>query len=53
MNSDETKAALKEALKEWMDENFAQFGRWSFYSLLTLVSGGLIYLFLVTRGWNI
>jgi hypothetical protein len=41
---DEAKQALKEALKEWLDEQFAAFGRWTFYSLLSLVFGGLVYI---------
>jgi hypothetical protein len=41
---DETKQALKEALKEWLDEQFAAFGRWTFYSLLSIVFGGVVYI---------
>lgn len=46
------KAALKEALKEWMDEKFAIFGKWSLGSLAALALGVLIYLFLLTHGWR-
>ena len=47
-----TKEILKEALKEWMDEKFAQFGRWTFYGLLVGGFGGLVYLLLIAEGWH-
>lgn len=29
------KDAMKEALKEWLDKQFAAFGRWTFYGILS------------------
>lgn len=46
------KAALKEALKEWLDEQFAMFGRWTFYSALAAGFAGLVYLGLRSQGWS-
>jgi hypothetical protein len=46
------KQAVKEALREWLNEQFAAFGRWSFYGLLASAFAGLVYLALVGAGWH-
>lgn len=38
------KDAVKQAIKEWLDEQFAAFGRWTFYGLCSMALGGLTYL---------
>lgn len=52
MSKEDTKAAMKEALKEWMDEKFAVFGRWSFYSLSAMALTALVYFMLRMNGWK-
>lgn len=52
MSENETKDALKEALKEWMDEKFASFGKWSLGAIATAALGLLAYLILTTNGWH-
>lgn len=52
MSHEEDKELLKEALKEWMDEKFAVFGKWSFGTLATLGLAALVYLILTTNGWH-
>lgn len=47
----ETKAIFKEALKEWLDDQFLKFGRWSFFGLLTMAFGGIVWLYLSSQGW--
>lgn len=37
------KEVLKEGLKEWLDSQFAQFGRWSAAGIAALIIGGLAY----------
>jgi hypothetical protein len=37
------KEALKEALREWLDDQFATFGKWSAAGIASLVIGGLAY----------
>lgn len=51
-DDDQIKAALKEALKEWLDEKFAAFGRYSVYSLAAAGLASLIYFILTTNGWH-
>lgn len=53
---DEQKAILKEAFreaaKEWLTEQFAAFGRWSFYGLLSAGIVGILYFMLWVNGWH-
>ena len=48
----DTKEALKEALKEWLDEKFAEIGRWSFMTITALVLGALVLFILKMNGWS-
>lgn len=52
MSDKEAKEALKEALKEWLDEQFATFGRWSFRALAVAAIGALVYFILQMNGWH-
>lgn len=47
-----TKEVVKEALKEWLDEKFVQFGKWTAASLAALLLAAFIYFILVTNGWK-
>lgn len=46
---DGVKAALKEALKEWMDEKYSEFGKWSVHTILAAALAALAY-YLVSHG---
>lgn len=50
-DDDELKRAMKEALKEWLDIQFLQFGKWSAKALAAIIFSGLIYLGLLSYGW--
>jgi|GEM_PF-1680165 len=43
----EQQEALKEALKSWLNDQFAAFGRMTFWGLLSLAFAGAIYLALI------
>ena len=49
---DEQKRLIKEALKEWLDEKFSQFGKWSAMAFFILVFAGLVALVLWSQGWH-
>ncbi len=51
-DDDEVKHAMKEALKEWLDEKFASFGKWSLGSLGAAVLVAIIYFLLQLNGWK-
>lgn len=46
------KEAYKEAMKEWLDDQFATFGRYSFYALLSAGLTALMYFILTSNGWH-
>ncbi len=46
------KEAYKEAMKEWLDDQFAKFGRWSFFGILSASLTALIYFILTANGWH-
>jgi hypothetical protein len=48
----QTKAVIKEALKEWMDEKFAAFGRWSIIGIGAAALFALMYFILAVKGWK-
>lgn len=52
MDQDEMKLAMKEAIKEWMDEKYAAFGKWAFASIAVAAFGALIYFILSANGWH-
>jgi hypothetical protein len=45
------KRALKEALKEWMDEKFIAFGKWSAAAVAAMAVAALTYFILWVNGW--
>lgn len=49
---DQLKEIIKEALKEWLDEKFSTFGRWSFYTVGGIVLAALFYFVMVINGWK-
>lgn len=46
------KEVVKEALEEWLDKKFAQFGKWTLGGLCALAFAGLVYLALAGQGWH-
>ena len=48
----EAKRIFKEALNEWLDHKFAQFGRWTFYGLFASLFGAFVVFVLWTQGYH-
>lgn len=46
------KDATKQAIKEWLDEKFSQFGKWSMGAIAALVLAALLYFILTMSGWH-
>lgn len=44
MSDDDIKDVFKEALKEWMDEKFAKFGKWTLGALGVIIFGFILKL---------
>lgn len=52
MDRDEMKSIMKEAIKEWMDERYADFGRWSFFGIAAGALGWLAFAIMTAQGWH-
>ena len=48
----ERKALIKEALHEWLEEKYAQWGRWTLSAFIAMLLGAFIYFILWTQGWH-
>ena len=46
---DAIKLVLKDALKEWMDAKYAEFGKWSVHAILAAALAALAY-YLISHG---
>lgn len=46
------KEVMKEAIREWMDDAFAEFGKWTMKGILAMAFAGAIYLALKGQGWT-
>jgi len=52
VDEDKMKEALKEALKEWMDDKLLQFGKFSIASIGIMGVVALVYFILKLYGWS-
>ena len=46
------KEAIKEVLEEWLDKQFALFGKWTVTGLVAMACAGMVYLALSGQGWH-
>ena len=46
------KDIMKQAIKEWLDDAFAEFGKWTIKGILALAFCGAVYLALKGQGWT-
>lgn len=51
MSEDDKKRVVKEAIQEWLDEQFLTFGKWSVAALAALAFAALVYFSLRQAGW--
>ena len=49
----EAKAAMKEAMNEWLDKQWASFGKWTAGGLLSLAIAALAYAYFSTHGFGV
>lgn len=52
LTPEQVKAALKEGIREWLDDKFADFGKWSMAAILASCLALVGYLILLTQGWH-
>ncbi|MBT9145427.1 MAG: hypothetical protein DDT42_01298 [candidate division WS2 bacterium] len=49
-DKEEHKELVKEAIKEWLDDQFAKFGRWTIRSLAAIIFTAIV-VFLANHGF--
>ena len=47
-----TREGARAAIKEFLDEQFAKCGRWSFYGIAAMVFSALVYWAATAHGWH-
>jgi hypothetical protein len=52
INNEEQKEIFKEAISEWLDKQFAAFGKWTFAGLASAGLVALVYFILNSQGWH-
>lgn len=52
LDKEELKEALKDAMREWLDEKYSQFGKWTLHGLLAMAVAVLTLVTLVSQGWH-
>jgi len=52
LTKSEQKQIVKEAIKEWLNETWAEFGKWSARSIAAIVISVVAYLWLSQHGWR-
>ena len=50
MSKEEYKALVKDAIGEWLDTKYSQFGRWTIHGILAMVLGAVV-MYLSTHGY--
>ena len=51
-DKDFQKKIVKEAIQEWLDKQFALFGKWTFTGICSAGLALLAYYMLTTSGWH-
>ena len=52
LNPNDQKELIKEAIKEWMDEKYAEIGRWTVRTLITVSLSALLFWYIKTQGFK-
>lgn len=52
LHRQEFKTLVKEAIKEWLDDQAAVVGKWSFRFILGTALAALTYFILTSQGWH-
>ena len=52
MTREELQQAVKDGLKEWLDERFALVGKWTTRGVVAMLLAVVVYLFLKQSGWT-
>ena len=53
MTENQVKDVMKEAITEWMDDKFKQFGKWTLTGFAVAAVAALTYFILRMNGWEL
>lgn len=51
-DGDEQKRIIKEAIEEWLEKKYAEFGKWSVRAIGAAAFGALLFWVLTSKGWT-
>ena len=51
-DKDILKQAFKEGMREWLDEKFSEFGKWSMRGIAAMALVAMTWFILVSQGWH-
>lgn len=52
LTKDEQKEVVKQAIQEWLDGQFAKFGRYSLVAVVSALMAAIFYLYLAAHGFK-
>lgn len=52
LDPENQKEIMKAAIREWLDDAFAEFGKWTLKGILALAFCGCVYLAMKGQGWH-
>lgn len=52
IDEDTIKRAVREVLREWLEEKYAAFGKWSLMGLGALFFVSIVYFIVLMNGWH-
>jgi hypothetical protein len=52
LTKDEQKEVVKQAIQEWLDGQFARFGRYSLVAVVSALMAAVFYLYLAAHGFK-
>lgn len=52
LTKEEQKQVFKQAIREWLDEQFLAFGKWSAGAIAAMAFVALLYFILKASGWS-
>lgn len=52
LNPEDQKAIMKQAIKEWMDDRYADIGRWAVKTILVAAVTSFLFWYIQARGFK-
>ena len=52
LSPEEQKQLFREALREWLDDQFSAFGKWTAAGILAAGFAGAVWLTMIGMGWH-